>query len=115
MGRSITIMGKINHKVRVYATRICRKLRSYDAARDGFVANSSGVYDTYGGCKGGYLAKGTSNRVWIRAKDSSGYCYRCLVKGYPFEVNDYDQHGKDKSQCPRAGMRHHLSTPTSLL
>ncbi|GJT23739.1 hypothetical protein Tco_0893676 [Tanacetum coccineum] len=43
----------------------------------------SGVYDTYGGCKEGYLAKETRNRVRIRAKDSSGYCYRCLVKGYP--------------------------------
>nr|GEY62947.1 ribonuclease H-like domain-containing protein [Tanacetum cinerariifolium] len=30
------------------------------------------------------LAKGTRNRVRIRAKDSSGYCYRCLVKGYPW-------------------------------
>nr|GEX12468.1 retrovirus-related Pol polyprotein from transposon TNT 1-94 [Tanacetum cinerariifolium] len=43
----------------------------------------SGVYDTYGGCKGGYLAKETRNRVRIRAKDSSGYCYRRLFKGYP--------------------------------
>nr|GEZ29685.1 hypothetical protein [Tanacetum cinerariifolium] len=32
----------------------------------------SGVYDTYEGCKGGYLAKGTRNKVMIRAKDSSG-------------------------------------------
>ncbi|GJX69946.1 zinc finger, CCHC-type containing protein [Tanacetum coccineum] len=45
---------------------------------------TSGVHDTYGGCKGGYLAKGTRNRVRIRAKDSSGYCYRCLVKGDPW-------------------------------
>ncbi|GJX40241.1 hypothetical protein Tco_0255231 [Tanacetum coccineum] len=45
---------------------------------------TSGVHDTYGGCKGGYLAKRTRNRVKIRAKDSSGYCYRCLVKGYPW-------------------------------
>nr|GEX04829.1 zinc finger, CCHC-type [Tanacetum cinerariifolium] len=43
-----------------------------------------GVYDTYEGCKGGYLAKGTRNGVRIRAKDSSGYCYMCLVKGYPW-------------------------------
>ncbi|GKB70222.1 hypothetical protein Tco_0931634 [Tanacetum coccineum] len=48
---------------------------------------TSEVYDTYGGCKGGYLAKGSRNRVRIRAKDSSGYYYRCIVKGYPwFEV-----------------------------
>ncbi|GJT29053.1 zinc finger, CCHC-type containing protein [Tanacetum coccineum] len=47
---------------------------------------TSGVYDTYGGCKGRYLAKETRNRVRIRAKDSSRYCYRCLVKGYPVEV-----------------------------
>ncbi|GKB97173.1 hypothetical protein Tco_0983310, partial [Tanacetum coccineum] len=59
------------------------QLRSYDAAHDGFVNNGSGIYDTYRGCKGGYLAKGTRNRVRIRAKDSSGYCYRCIVKGYP--------------------------------
>nr|GEY27345.1 zinc finger, CCHC-type [Tanacetum cinerariifolium] len=45
---------------------------------------TSGVYDTYGGCRGGYLAKRTRNRVRILAKDSSGYCYRCLVKGYPW-------------------------------
>ncbi|GKA88272.1 hypothetical protein Tco_0810036 [Tanacetum coccineum] len=45
---------------------------------------TSGVYDTYGGCKGGYLTKGTRNRVRFRAKDSSGYCYRCIVKGYPW-------------------------------
>ncbi|GKB30032.1 hypothetical protein Tco_0869433, partial [Tanacetum coccineum] len=70
--------------VRVDDTRMCRKLRSYDAAHDGFAANWSGVYDTYGGCKGGYLAKGTRNRVRIRAKDSSEYCYMCLVKGYPW-------------------------------
>ncbi|GJX91304.1 hypothetical protein Tco_0344630 [Tanacetum coccineum] len=39
------------------------------------------------GCKGDYLAKGTLNRVMIQAKDSSGYHYRCIVKGYPwFEV-----------------------------
>ncbi|GJV46651.1 hypothetical protein Tco_1431187 [Tanacetum coccineum] len=44
---------------------------------------TSGVYDTYGGYKGGYLAKETRNRVRIRAKDSSGYCYMCLVKGCP--------------------------------
>nr|GEY47182.1 zinc finger, CCHC-type [Tanacetum cinerariifolium] len=42
-----------------------------------------GVHDTYGGCKGGYLAKGTRNKVRIRAKYSSGYCYACLVKGGP--------------------------------
>ncbi|GJV40052.1 hypothetical protein Tco_1418492 [Tanacetum coccineum] len=35
------------------------------------------------GCKEGYLTKGTRNRVRIRAKDSSGYCYRCIVKGGP--------------------------------
>nr|GEY52722.1 retrovirus-related Pol polyprotein from transposon TNT 1-94 [Tanacetum cinerariifolium] len=45
---------------------------------------TSGVHDTYKGYKEGYLAKGTRNRVKIRAKDSSGYCYRCLVKGYPW-------------------------------
>nr|GEU46583.1 zinc finger, CCHC-type [Tanacetum cinerariifolium] len=45
---------------------------------------TSGVYDTYGGYEGGYLAKGTRNIVRIRIKDSSGYCYRCLVKGYPW-------------------------------
>nr|GEW98304.1 zinc finger, CCHC-type [Tanacetum cinerariifolium] len=39
---------------------------------------------TYGGCKRGYWAKGTRNRVTIRAKDNSGYCYRFLVKGYPW-------------------------------
>ncbi|GJT97097.1 hypothetical protein Tco_1092615 [Tanacetum coccineum] len=44
---------------------------------------TSGVDDTYGGYKGGYLTKETRNRVRIQAKDSSGYCYRCLVKGYP--------------------------------
>ncbi|GJV28085.1 zinc finger, CCHC-type containing protein [Tanacetum coccineum] len=50
---------------------------------------TSGVYDTYGGCKGGYWAKGTCNRVMIQAKDSSGYCYWCLVKGYPWsELSD---------------------------
>ncbi|GKC93154.1 hypothetical protein Tco_1158596, partial [Tanacetum coccineum] len=57
MGRSITVMGR---------------------------SITSGVYDTYRGCKGGYLDKGTRNGVNIRAKDSSGYCYRCLVKGYPW-------------------------------
>ncbi|GJV24293.1 hypothetical protein Tco_1376988 [Tanacetum coccineum] len=57
MGRSITVMGR---------------------------SITSGVHDTYGGCKGGYLAKGTRNRVRIRAKDSSVYCYRCLVKGDPW-------------------------------
>nr|GEX82991.1 zinc finger, CCHC-type [Tanacetum cinerariifolium] len=32
-------------------------------------------------------SQGTRNRVRIRAKDSSGYCYWCLVKGYlRFEV-----------------------------
>nr|GEW66053.1 zinc finger, CCHC-type [Tanacetum cinerariifolium] len=35
------------------------------------------------GYKGAYLANGTRNRVKIQAKDSTGYCYRCLVKGYP--------------------------------
>ncbi|GJZ55813.1 hypothetical protein Tco_0611006 [Tanacetum coccineum] len=35
-------------------------------------------------CKGGYWDKGTRNRVMIRAKDSSGYYYKCLVKGYPW-------------------------------
>ncbi|GJW04848.1 hypothetical protein Tco_1563704 [Tanacetum coccineum] len=44
---------------------------------------TSGVYDTYGGYNGGYLTKETRNRVKIQAKDSSGYCYRCLVKGHP--------------------------------
>ncbi|GJU69510.1 hypothetical protein Tco_1255769, partial [Tanacetum coccineum] len=39
MGRSITVMGKINHKVRVDDTRMFRKLRSYDAAHGGFVNN----------------------------------------------------------------------------
>ncbi|GJT56507.1 hypothetical protein Tco_0991561 [Tanacetum coccineum] len=42
------------------------------------------VCDTYRGCKGGYWAKGTRNRVKIRAKDSSGYCYMFLVRGYPW-------------------------------
>nr|GEZ16712.1 zinc finger, CCHC-type [Tanacetum cinerariifolium] len=50
------------------------------------------VYDTYRGCKGGYLAKGTSNRVNIRAKDSGGYYYTCLVKGGPrIEVPAQDE------------------------
>ncbi|GJY12831.1 hypothetical protein Tco_0382140 [Tanacetum coccineum] len=53
----------------------------FDYAMGGSI--TSGVYDTYGGCKGGYLAKKTRNSIRIRAKDSSGYCYRCLVKGYP--------------------------------
>nr|GEX60515.1 zinc finger, CCHC-type [Tanacetum cinerariifolium] len=44
---------------------------------------TNGIHDTYRGCKGGYLAKGTHNRGRIRAKDSSGYCYTCLVKGGP--------------------------------
>nr|GEX01831.1 zinc finger, CCHC-type [Tanacetum cinerariifolium] len=35
------------------------------------------------GCKRGYLAKVTRNRVMIRAKDSNGYCYTVLVKGDP--------------------------------
>ncbi|GJS47852.1 hypothetical protein Tco_0597973 [Tanacetum coccineum] len=61
-----------------------RKLRAMMQQHEGFVSNRSGVYDTLRGCKGGYLAKGTRNRVMIRAKDSSGYCYRCLVKGYPW-------------------------------
>ncbi|GJR03130.1 hypothetical protein Tco_0526114 [Tanacetum coccineum] len=39
------------------------------------------IHDTYGGCKGGYLAKRTRNKVRIQAKDSSGYCYKCLIKG----------------------------------
>nr|GEX54417.1 zinc finger, CCHC-type [Tanacetum cinerariifolium] len=41
------------------------------------------IHDTYRGCKKCYLAKGTRNRVSIQAKDSSGYCYKCLVKGGP--------------------------------
>ncbi|GJX40024.1 hypothetical protein Tco_0255014 [Tanacetum coccineum] len=50
----------------------------------------SEVYDTYRSCKGGYLTKRTRNRVRIQAKDSSGYCYRCIVKGYPWsEVPAY--------------------------
>ncbi|GKB73466.1 hypothetical protein Tco_0934878 [Tanacetum coccineum] len=32
-------LGKINHRSAVDDTRMCRKLRSYDAAHDGFVAN----------------------------------------------------------------------------
>nr|GEZ57353.1 retrovirus-related Pol polyprotein from transposon TNT 1-94 [Tanacetum cinerariifolium] len=59
IGRSITVMGRS-------------------------ITRNSGVHDTYEGCKGGYLANGTRNRVKIRAKDSSEYCYRCLVKGYPW-------------------------------
>ncbi|GJU69512.1 hypothetical protein Tco_1255771 [Tanacetum coccineum] len=39
IGRSITIMGKINHKVRVDDTRMVRKLRIYDAAHEGFINN----------------------------------------------------------------------------
>ncbi|GJT32940.1 hypothetical protein Tco_0923359 [Tanacetum coccineum] len=39
IGRSITIMGKINHKVRVDDTRMFRKLRIYDAAHEGFINN----------------------------------------------------------------------------
>ncbi|GJX97645.1 hypothetical protein Tco_0353443 [Tanacetum coccineum] len=46
-------------------------LRSYDVVHDDFV-NNCGVHDTYGGCKGGYLAKGTRNKVRIRAKDGTG-------------------------------------------
>nr|GEY40113.1 retrovirus-related Pol polyprotein from transposon TNT 1-94 [Tanacetum cinerariifolium] len=56
IGRSITVMGR---------------------------SITSGIHDTYEGCKKDYLAKWTRNRVKIRAKDSSEYCYRCLVKGYP--------------------------------
>nr|GFC20713.1 zinc finger, CCHC-type [Tanacetum cinerariifolium] len=44
---------------------------------------TSGVHDTYEDCKRGYLSKGTHNKVRIRAKDSSGNCYTCLVKGGP--------------------------------
>nr|GFA83399.1 zinc finger, CCHC-type [Tanacetum cinerariifolium] len=63
IGRSITVMGR---------------------------SITSGVHDTYEGCKEGYLAKWTRNRIKIRAKDSSEYCYRCLVKGYPwFKVPAY--------------------------
>ncbi|GJW55005.1 zinc finger, CCHC-type containing protein, partial [Tanacetum coccineum] len=57
MGRSITAMGR---------------------------SITSGVYDTYGGCKGCYLAKGTHYRVMSRTKVSGGFCYWCLVKGYPW-------------------------------
>ncbi|GJU34540.1 hypothetical protein Tco_1182894 [Tanacetum coccineum] len=60
-----------------------RKLRSYDAAHDGLSPTEAG-YMNLTGVQGGYLAKGTRNIVRIRAKDSSGYCYRCLVKGYPW-------------------------------
>ncbi|GJW98790.1 hypothetical protein Tco_0180598 [Tanacetum coccineum] len=56
MGRSITVMGR---------------------------SIISGVYDTYGGCKGGYLAKWTSNRVRIRAKDSAGIATGALSKAIP--------------------------------
>ncbi|GKA35091.1 retrotransposon protein, putative, ty1-copia subclass, partial [Tanacetum coccineum] len=41
------------------------------------------VYGSYRGCEGSYMAKVARNRVRILAKDSSEYCYRCLVKGYP--------------------------------
>nr|GEX86175.1 zinc finger, CCHC-type [Tanacetum cinerariifolium] len=44
---------------------------------------TSGLYDIYGGCKRGYWAKRTRNRVRIRAKDSSGYCYSSLPKAIP--------------------------------
>ncbi|GJV19833.1 hypothetical protein Tco_1368853 [Tanacetum coccineum] len=57
IGRSITVMGR---------------------------SITSGLYDTYEGYKRGYSAKGTYNKVRIQAKDSSGYCYRCLIKGYPW-------------------------------
>ncbi|GJY34182.1 hypothetical protein Tco_0418651 [Tanacetum coccineum] len=60
-----------------------RKLRSYDAAHDGLSPTEAG-YMNLTGVQGGYLAKGTRNRVRIRAKDSSVYCYRCLVKGDPW-------------------------------
>ncbi|GJW02347.1 hypothetical protein Tco_1561203 [Tanacetum coccineum] len=53
---------------------------------EGFVTNNrSGVtWDTYEACKEVIMA--TRYRVRIRAKDSSGYCYRCIVKGYPWFV-----------------------------
>ncbi|GJX18748.1 hypothetical protein Tco_0221425 [Tanacetum coccineum] len=40
-----------------------RKLRSNDDAHNGFVDNWSGVYDTYRGCKGGYLTEWTLDGV----------------------------------------------------
>ncbi|GJS22159.1 hypothetical protein Tco_0450791 [Tanacetum coccineum] len=52
---------------------------------------TSGVHDTYGGCKGGYLAKETRNRVRIRAKDSSGYCYSVSI---PIELNTIMEQSK---------------------
>ncbi|GKC73438.1 hypothetical protein Tco_1119321 [Tanacetum coccineum] len=44
---------------------------------------TSSVHDTYGGCKGGYLAKGTRNRVKIRAKDGSSIAIGALSKAIP--------------------------------
>nr|GEY30774.1 zinc finger, CCHC-type [Tanacetum cinerariifolium] len=55
---------------------------NFDYAMSRSITN--GIHDTYGGCKRGYLAKETHNRVRIRAKDSSGFCYTCLVKGGPW-------------------------------
>ncbi|GKB24303.1 hypothetical protein Tco_0863704 [Tanacetum coccineum] len=45
--------------VRVDDTWMCGELGSYFTAHGGFVDNISGVYDTYGGCKGDYLAEWT--------------------------------------------------------
>nr|GEV97432.1 zinc finger, CCHC-type [Tanacetum cinerariifolium] len=45
------------------------------------------VFVNFDYAMGGYLAKGTPNRVRIRAEDSSEYYYMCLVKGgSPSEV-----------------------------
>ncbi|GJY70981.1 hypothetical protein Tco_0474684, partial [Tanacetum coccineum] len=57
MGRSITVMG-----------------RSYTA---GYMTLTEAA-------KEAIWLKGLAIGVRIRAKDSSGYCYRCLVKGYPW-------------------------------
>nr|GEW39752.1 putative ribonuclease H-like domain-containing protein [Tanacetum cinerariifolium] len=44
-------------------------------------------FDYAMGYNGGYLAKGTHNRLRIRAKDSNRYCYKFFVKGSsPSEV-----------------------------
>ncbi|GKA09722.1 zinc finger, CCHC-type containing protein, partial [Tanacetum coccineum] len=60
MGRSITVMGR---------------------------SITCGIHDTYGGCKGGYLAKVTCNRVRIRAKDGSGLPFESLSLHYDEQEN----------------------------
>ncbi|GKB59543.1 hypothetical protein Tco_0915729 [Tanacetum coccineum] len=74
----------INHKVRVDDTRMCKKLRSYDASHDGFSSTEAGYMTLTKATKEDIWLKGLVHRVRIRAKYSSGYCYRCLVKGYPW-------------------------------